>query len=286
MFDTHAHVNFNAFKSDSPDVLKRAQEADISIVNVGSQYSTSERAVQIAQIYENVYAAIGLHPVHLEEMVIEEEGETFETRQAEFDFEAYFKLGQDEKVVAVGETGLDFHHIPANIDQNKAIEKQKKIFHEHIRLANKLGKPVIIHCRGSKENFDEAYRQIFEELKNDLPEKRGIMHCYGGPVDLVKEMTDLGFYISFNGILTFDKTGKIESILKETPLKKILFETDCPYLTPKPFRGKRNEPSYVRHVLNKAALILKIESTELEKITDENAKTLFQLQNKKDIESN
>lgn len=277
MFDTHSHVNFSAFKDDSADVLNRAHQANVSVINVGSQYSTSQRAVEIAQNFENVYAVVGLHPIQLEKQAITEEGDEFETRQEDFDYDRYLELGKNPKVVGIGETGLDYYHIPEDLDREKVIEKQKSVFHAHIRLANELGKPVVVHCRGDKANFDEAFRQMAEEVKNDLPDKGGVLHCYGGPVELVKPLAELGFYFSFNGILTFDKTGRIESILKETPRDKILFETDCPYLTPVPFRGERNEPSYVRHVLRKAALILQMEESELERISDDNAQRLFQL---------
>ncbi|MBU1131972.1 TatD family hydrolase [Patescibacteria group bacterium] len=277
MFDTHAHVNFNAFKDDFSEVIKRAQVKNISMVNVGSQYSTSRRAVELAEQFENVYAAIGLHPVHLEETDIVEEGETFSTRKEEFDFEKYFELTKNKKVVAIGEAGLDFYHIPENVDREAAIEKQKKVFHDQIRLANESNLPLIVHCRGTKENADEAYKQILAELKNDLPKKRGIMHCYGGAVELVKSFTDLGFYISFNGIITFDKTGKVEKILRETPDEKILLETDCPYLTPVPLRGKRNEPAFVKYIARKIAEIKGLKLEEVEKITDENAQRLFGL---------
>jgi len=277
MFDTHAHVNFNAFKDDFAEVIDRCRQKGITIVNVGSQFSTSRRAVDLAQNFENCYAAVGLHPIQLEDMEVEEEGVKFTARKEYFDYSSYRELAGQPKVVAIGECGLDYFHVPDESRREEIIAKQREVFVEQIKLANGLDLPLIVHCRGSKEDIEDAYRDILEILKNNQPKRPSIMHCYVGPVDLVKEFIDLGFYISFNGILTFDKTGKIEQVLLSTPNERILTETDCPYLTPVPYRGQRNEPGFVEFVAEKISIVKNIPLGDLKKIVDKNAKNIFKI---------
>lgn len=278
MFDTHAHVNFNAFKNDSEEILKEAEKNNLGMILVGSQFSTSERAIEMAERFQNVYAATGLHPIHLEDMEVKEEGATFKSKKEDFDFENYKKLGKNKKVVAVGETGLDYFHLNQEINSiAEKKEKQKQVFIEHIRLANELKLPMILHCRGTKENIEDAYADILAILGKNMLEKKGVMHCYVGPLETVKIFLDLGFYFGFNGIITFDKTGKLEKIIREIPENRILAETDCPYLAPVPYRGKRNEPKYVEYVVKKIAEIKGWTAEKAEKITDQNAAILFNL---------
>ncbi|MFH0815015.1 MAG: TatD family hydrolase [Candidatus Falkowbacteria bacterium] len=275
MIDTHAHVNFNAFKKDSDEVIKRALLNNVTIINVGAQFTTSTRAVVFADDYANCFAAVGLHPIHLQDMTIEEEGVSFTTRKENFSYEDYKKMASQPKVVAIGETGLDYWHLNDQEPLEIAIERQKKVFHEHIKLANELNLPVIVHCRGANGNMDPAYVEVLEELTKQPPKNGGVMHCYGGPIDLVEKFTKLGLYISFNGILTFDKTGKLAEILAATPDNRILVETDCPYLTPEPYRSKRNEPAFVELVVQKIAAIKGVPFDEADKLTTTNAKRLF-----------
>jgi len=277
MIDTHAHVNFHSFKDDFGEVMQRAKEKNVKMILVGSQYSTSQRAVEMAQSFEHAFSAVGLHPIQLEDLKIQEEGDEFTTRKEDFDYNKYLELGKNKKVVAIGETGLDFYHIPEDIDREQAIEKQKAVFQEHIRLANELELPVIIHGRGDKENFGNAYYDILAELKKNLPNKRGVLHCYAGPVELVDEFLQLGFYFGFNGVATFKNAENIREILRKVPMEKVLTETDCPYLTPEPYRGKRNEPAYVELVLKKIAEVKELPFEEVERITEENAERLFEL---------
>jgi len=271
MYDTHAHVNFNAYKDDFDATIKRSLEKGIGMINVGSQLSTSIRAVELAQNYDQVYAAVGLHPIHLEDMEVEEEHAKFTTRREEFDFHAYRELASREKVVAIGETGLDFFHT----DGEDKIAKQKQVFVEHVKLANELSLPVIVHCRGKKDNVGGAYADILKVIQEHKPKAGGVMHCYIGPAEMIPEFLKLGFYIGFNGVLTFDKTGTVAKALLATPVDRVLTETDCPYLTPPPFRGKRNEPAYVEYVVGKIADILELPVEEVKRKTSENAKSLF-----------
>lgn len=273
LIDTHAHLNFSAFKDDADEAAKRALENNIWIINVGSQYSTSERAVLMAEKYpEGVFAAIGLHPIHLSEEIFkdkvdENEEVEFHPSVEEFDEEKYLKLAESKKVVAVGEIGLDYFHNSENI------EYQKEVFRKQIDTAIKLDLPVIIHCRKAHNDVME----ILRDKKKIYGEKlRGVIHCFSGKLSQAKIYTEeMGFLLGFNGIITFDRS--YDKVLREIDLKYILTETDCPYLTPIPFRGKRNEPLYVKYVAEKIAEIRNIDLDEVEKITTKNARSLFDI---------
>jgi TatD DNase family protein len=277
MFDTHAHLNFSAYKNDLEEVADRALKKNITLINVGSQISTSARAIEIARNHEKMYAAVGLHPIHLQDMTVEEEGTAFTTRKEEFDHAAYRELASQDKVVAIGETGLDYFHIFEEERREQIIENQKQVFQAHIKLANEVDLPMIIHCRGAKDNIDNAYYDLLNELKTNPLKEKGVLHCYVGPVELVETFVELGFYFGFNGVVTFDKTGKLEQIALTVPIDKILTETDCPYLTPPPYRGKRNEPAYVEFVAQKLADIRKMSLDDLIEQTDRNAQKLFEI---------
>jgi TatD DNase family protein len=278
MIDTHAHVNFNAFKDDAEEVLKRALEHNTRVINVGSQLSSSERSVYMSEKIEGVYAAVGLHPIQLEDFEVEEGGVKFQTRKEDFHYDVYKKLAQSEGCVAIGETGLDYHYIDQDSDVDVKMAKQRTVFMQHIELANEMNLPVIVHTRGEGNDFSKPCEDILDILKKKKPVKGGVMHCYAGPVDLIAKFVELGFYFSFNGILTFDKTGHLAEVLKAVPNNRLLLETDCPYLTPEPFRGKRNEPVYVKHVAEKVAELKNMTFEEVEQLTDENAQSLFSLE--------
>ena len=248
--DTHAHVNFNAFKDDADDVIERSLKENVFMINVGSQYSTSRRAVEMAKKYDGIYAAVGLHPTHIEH-------ETWNMEQ-------YLELAKDEKVVAIGEMGLDYYHIKEEVDQ----KKQKEVFLAGIKLANETQKPMAIHCR-------EAYEDLLKILKNNPVEKRGVIHCFVGGMKTAQEFIELGFKIGLNGIITYSES--YDKLIKNIDLKDILLETDCPYLTPTPRKGERNEPTYVKLVAEKIAQIKQISAEEVAEITTQNAKTLFAL---------
>jgi len=277
MFDTHAHLNFSAYKNDLEEVADRALKKNITLINVGSQISTSARAIEIAKNHEKMYAAVGLHPIHLQDMTVEEEGVAFTTRKEEFDHAAYRELAGQEKVVAIGEAGLDYYHVFDEEKREEIISNQKQVFQAHIKLANEVDLPMIIHCRGAKDNIDSAYYDLLKELEKELPKKRGVLHCYVGPIELVPKFVELGFFFGFNGVVTFDKTGKLEQIALTVPIDKILTETDCPYLTPPPYRGKRNEPAYVEFIARKLADIRKMPLEDFIEQTDRNARKLFKL---------
>lgn len=239
--DIHAHVNFKAFKEDGDVVIRRALDNDTWLINVGSQYSTSKRAVEIANKYEEgVYAIVGLHPIHLEESYHDDEeigGQGFMTRVEEFNKEAYRELCKDPKVVGIGECGLDYFRCT-----EESIEKQKKAFIEQIELANELELPLMLHVRntphippsqgGEKRN---AYFDVYELIKkhSKISGIKGVSHFFAGSVEDMKRFIDIGIYISFAGPITYKPKPEIcdyISVIKETPLEMILADTDSPYV--------------------------------------------------------
>jgi TatD DNase family protein len=315
LVDTHAHVNFNAYREDSEAVIKRALKNGVWLINVGSQYSTSRRATEFAQEHpEGVFAAVGLHPAHLKPLKIKEEVDPleeieFETKSEVFDYERYKELASRPKVVAIGEVGLDYYHLTADqtqinehdrgsntdlIDEQK--RKQKENFVKHLELAKELNKPVIIHCREAHNDVLEILRSFYNVnfpirskdkkfiVRADPPagggvenyanhEFKGVVHSFSGRWGQAEEYFKLGFYIAFNGLITFARD--YDKVIKNAPLERLLIETDCPYLTPIPYRGKRNEPSYVRHVAEKIAEIKGIGFEEVAEATTKNARKLF-----------
>jgi len=272
--DIHSHVNFKAFKEDGDIVLKRALHNDTWVINVGSQFSTSKRAVEIANKYkEGVFAIVGLHPIHLEESYHDEEetgGEGFRTRVEEFNKDAYRELLKDPKVVAIGECGLDYFHCNA-----ESIEKQKKTFREQVSLSQEIGKPLMLHIRNNPKDFSlNAYRDVLEILK-EFPKVKGNVHFFAGSLEEAKAFLDLGFTLSFTGVITF--THDYDEVIRNTPLHMIMSETDSPYVAPVPYRGKRNEPIYVKEIVKKIAEIKNLPEEEVAKAIISNAKRIFRI---------
>lgn len=274
LIDTHAHVNFRDFKDDTKETIKRALNKNVWMINVGAESKTSERAVKMAEEYEEgVYSAVGLHPGHLieQEVEYEENGEfvKYKSKPEEFDYDFYLNLAKNKKVVGIGECGLDYFR---NNDKNFK-QKQRDVFVQHIKLAKEVRKPLIIHCR-------EAHEDLLEILNLEAPLPNGVMHFFTGTLEQAKKYIDLGFYISFSGVTTFpprkgEIVGAYDEIIKNIPLEKILIETDCPYVAPVPHRGKRNEPTYVQYVASKIAEIKGFSFEEVAEQTTKNAKELF-----------
>ncbi|MFH0854671.1 MAG: TatD family hydrolase [bacterium] len=278
MIDTHAHLNFNNFKDNSKDIIKDCLYRNIRIINIGSQYETSRRAVQMAVEYEKgVYAAIGIHPIHLSQMEIDEEDAHFKSRAEKFDKSRYIEL-LSKKVIAIGEIGLDYFHIPDDMDFEAVKKIQKKEFIAQLKFAKETNLPVILHCRGNKNNPFEAYGEILEIIQ-DQGNLRGVIHCFGANLEIAKKFLDLGFYIGFTGIITFKNAlSELVETVKKIPLDRILIETDCPYLAPMPHRGELCVPQYAEFTLRKMAEIKGISFEEAEKQTDKNADKLFGIQ--------
>lgn len=279
LIDTHAHVNFAAFKEDAEPTIKRALEEGISVINVGTQIDTSREAVEMAEKFsDRVYAVVGIHPVHTYSQELDEEETHFKTREEKFDYNVYRELASHPKVVGIGECGLDYFRLPADEDHEKIKQTQKESFIEQIKLAKELNKALVIHSRSSK-GTDDACLDIVEILKSEIlnlkSSLRFVLHSYTGSPEVAKMFVEIGAYISFNGIITFDKTGNQAAVLGVVPDDKIVLETDCPYLTPHPHRGKRNEPSYVKHVAEKVASLKNLSIDDVAESTTSNAKKLF-----------
>ena len=244
-FDAHTHVNFAAFDTDREETILRAKETGVAMNVVGTQKDTSMSAVALAEKYDKVYATIGLHPIHTsksyhDEKELGEGGKAFTSRGEEFNVAEYERLGKNKKVIAIGECGLDYFRCDESTK-----EKQKKVFIEHIELANKLKKPLMLHIRN-------AYEDALEILKAHSKVK-GDTHFFAGDWATARKFLDFGFTLSFTGVLTF--THDYDEVVKNAPLDMLMSETDAPYVAPVPHRGKRNEPAYVVEVVRAIARI-------------------------------
>lgn len=274
LIDSHAHVNFSAFKVDAEEVIKRSLDSGISLVNVGTQLSTSKRAIDYAHKYEGVWAAVGVHPIHLVKGDFEySDGDELtaveiKTIGEEVDFEIYRELAKDKKVIAFGEIGLDFHHFDENDDVETIKAKQKEVLIRFLNIANEIGKPVMIHCW-------DAYPELLEILAENPVEKRGVIHSFIGSYKTAKKFTDLGYFIGLNGIITY--SDNYERMIKEIDIANIILETDCPYLAPGEHKGERNEPSYVIEVAQKVAEIKGLPLDKVAEQTTMNVKKLFNI---------
>ncbi len=249
LIDTHSHLDFKEFDKDRSQVIERAFGNGVGkIINVGTNLNSSKDSIALTEKYENIYAAISLHPIHVE--------------KEKFDEKIWLELARHQRVVAIGETGFDFHH-------SSDREKQKEVFKELIKIACQVKKPLIIHSR-------EADQEVFDILSHsELPSLRGVIHCFGRDYAVAQKFLDLGFLISYTGNITYNKENA--SSISKVPLDKIMVETDCPFLAPAPFRGKRNEPLYVKYVAQKIAEIKNISFEEVAEKTTQNAKELFRL---------
>ncbi|WHY61908.1 TatD family hydrolase [Cytobacillus firmus] len=250
-FDTHAHLNAEQYNEDLQEVIDRALSEGVSnIVVVGFDRPTIEKAMELTEQYEFIYACVGWHPVDAIDMTEE-------------DLLWIEELSSHPKVVALGEMGLDYYWDKSPKDI------QKEVFRKQIRLAKKVKLPIVIHNR-------DATSDIVEILKEEgAGEVGGIMHCFSGSPEIAQECVDMNFYISLGGPVTFKNAKKPKEVADVIPLEKLLIETDCPYLTPHPHRGKRNEPSYVKLVAEQIAEIKGLSTEEVAQATTENAKKLF-----------
>ncbi|MBU4453232.1 TatD family hydrolase [Patescibacteria group bacterium] len=274
LIDTHCHVNFAAYKDDMDAVIRRSLDEGIGMIAVGTQSDTSRRAVEVAEKYDGVWASIGLHPSHLHKQEFHDEGEldSVKTRTEVFDPEFYRQLVSHPKVVAIGEFGLDYYHMPTNIDATQVHQDQINAVNLQIDFATEFNKPIIVHSRDAHDDQFKILRLAVEAGK--LP-RRGVVHCFTGTLEDAKRYIDLGFMISFTGILTFSK--ELQAIARELPIESIMVETDAPYLSPPPHRGKRNEPSYVKFITQTLADAKGLEYDQVAQQTTENAIKFFRL---------
>lgn len=281
LIDTHTHVNLRAFKDDAEATIQRAIDAGVGVVNVGTQIDTSRQAVELLDKFsDNVWAVIGLHPSHTYAHDYEDEEEVkFKTREEHFDPGLYRELANNPRVVGIGECGLDYYRLPDDRDHGEIKQLQRKAFDEQIKLALELDKALCVHCRPTDGTVD-AYEDLLEIIKQEKAGNENLrfeVHCYTGDAATAMKFVELGGYIGLNGIITFDKTGRSEEVVKAVPLENIILETDAPYLTPKSHRGERNEPSFLPEVAEKIAEWKNLSPEEVATQTTQNAKQLFNI---------
>lgn len=281
MIDVHCHLNFKSFIDDFDSVIKQAKQDGVdTIINVGTQISSSQRAVELANQYENLYAIVGVHPHHADKVTrfaSHPEPRTSGEGSPEDWITELELLTKQPKVVAIGECGMDFYSYQSNgiVDP----EIQKDVFVKQIELAGKVGLPLQIHNRHAGKEI----LTVLNEHKNLLHQTPpGMFHCFAGNMEILHEALDLGFYIGFDGNITYKglapgEDTKLSDLAKETPLDRIVIETDSPYLTPEPHRGSRNIPSYAIIVAECIASIKGVSAEEIRGQTTENARTLFHL---------
>ncbi len=250
--DTHAHLDFESFDDDRDAVIQRAIENKLSaIITIGTSLETSKHAIRFAENYASIYAAVGIHPSDCAEA-------------GENDYLEIEKLAANEKVIAIGEIGLDYYRMYTDK------ETQKSAFKKQIAIARKVQLPLIVHTRESQE---DCIKILNEEKAGDVS---GVLHSFSGSMEILEKALATNFYISYTGGITF-KNSTTDELVANTPVERMLLETDSPFITPVPFRGKRNEPSYVVHTAKKIAEIKGISVEKLAEITTENARHLFGL---------
>ena len=254
LIDTHTHLDDAKYNDDRDAMIARARGAGVeAFVTIGCDLATSQAAVRLTDQHEDVYASVGVHPHEVRHI-----GDGW--------YDEFRRLAGNKKVVAYGEIGLDYHY------NHSSPKDQRDRLREQIQLARELKLPVIIHTREAQE---DTITILKEEKASEVG---GVFHCFSGDAWLAKDALDLGFYLSFSGILTFQNATMLRDIAKHTPLDRILIETDCPYLTPVPYRGKRNEPAYVTQVAKQLAAIHSDLSLEdIAHRTTQNAKRLFRI---------
>ena len=281
LVETHAHLDYPDFANDLDDVLRRAIDVGVTrIVTIGTSVESSRRAVDLAEKYSNIYAVIGVHPTSAEEA-------------AEDIITPLRDLAQSRRVVAIGETGLDYHHLPsveaakqknvqvfsalqsgteeqleASIEDGAYKSKQADLFEEQLDLAAELGLNVVIHQR-------DAWDDTLEIMKPYTGKVRGVFHCFDGTAEQAGEVLNLGHLVSFTGIVTFKNGASVREVATQIPLGKFMVETDCPYLAPVPFRGKRCEPAYTRLVADSIATARGISLEDVAEMTTQTAEEFF-----------
>ncbi|MDZ5254709.1 TatD family hydrolase [Clostridium sp. LIBA-8841] len=252
IFDTHAHYDSDSFDEDRESVIKELKENGvIGILNCGSDLYGLRKSVELAKDFDMFYAAVGIHPENADEF----------NEEVVKEIREYVKY---EKVKAIGEIGLDYYW-----DENPPKEVQKEVFRAQMKLADELNLPVIIHDR-------DAHGDTLEIMK-EFPNVIGVVHCFSGSVEFAKECIKLGYYIGFTGVLTFKNAKKIVDVCREIPADRILVETDCPFMAPVPFRGKRNKSDYIEYIIDKMSEIRGISGEEMNEILLNNKRNLFKI---------
>jgi TatD DNase family protein len=255
LIDSHAHIQGKEYSGEAEEVIRRAGEAGVEqIVVVGGagDMSSNTEAVSLAESYPNLYATIGMHPHDAKDVSEEELGKLK-------------KLAAHPKVIAVGETGLDYYY------NHSPHEVQRQVFAHFIQLAVEIGLPLVVHER-------DAARETAEMIRNEGSGRvRGVIHCFTGNYEAARNYLDLGFYLSFSGIVTFKNADLLRDVVRRVPLDRMFIETDSPYLTPVPYRGKRNEPAYVRLVAETVAQVKGLTLKDVARVTTKNVRELFRI---------
>ena len=256
IFDTHAHYDDEAFDDDRDEVLSYLQEKGVgTVVNICASPASLKRIVELVKQYPHVYGAVGIHPDHA--------GELTEELFAEI-----FRLADAEKIVAIGEIGLDYYWDTA------PHEVQRQWFLRQLDLAIEKDLPVVIHSREATQETLEIMREAYQRSGGKL---RGVIHCFSGSAEIAKEYTDMGFYIGVGGVVTFKNGKKLKEVVETMPLDKLVIETDCPYLAPVPHRGKRNDSTLLSLVIEEIAALRGMTTEDVETLTEENARRLYSL---------
>lgn len=250
LWDSHAHLDDEAFDKDREELLAQLEQDLDGVINAGCDAASSAKAVELAQRYDFIYAAVGYHPENLAGI------------PADY-LEQLAKWAQLPKVVAIGEIGLDYYW-----KENEPREVQKRIFLEQIDLAKQFNLPIIIHDR-------DAHGDMLELFQKEVSGVQAVFHCFSGSLEMAKELAKRGYYFGFGGTSTYKNAQKVREVLQYVPKELILLETDCPYLTPVPFRGKRNNPGYVEYTARNAAEVLQMDFAELAALTAANTRRLF-----------
>lgn len=251
LFDTHTHLDDEKFDNDRDEIISSLKEEGISLlVNIGADLKSSEASIKLAEKYDFIYASVGVHPCDTKDLTID-------------DLNTLEKMAQHEKVVAIGEIGLDYYW-----DEPER-EIQKEWFLKQLLLAKKLNMPYIVHDR-------DAHADTLEIIKK-ADYTNGVMHCFSGSAEMAQEVIKMGMYVSLSGTVTFKNAKKAQEVANIVPLDKLLIETDSPYLTPEPFRGKRNNSAYVRYTAEKIAELRGLSFEELARITMENGKRFYNI---------
>lgn len=250
LVDTHCHIDNEKFDLDREEVIDRIEKNLEFVVNIGYDLKSSQATKKLTEEYNFIYGTVGIHPTDITDY-----SEELEKKIEE--------LAKDKKIVAIGEIGLDYYWM------TEPKEFQQECFKRQLELAKRLDKPVVIHTRDSIEDT--------VNILKEYPEIKGVLHCYPGSVETARELIDR-FYLGIGGVLTFKNAKKTVEVVKNIPLERIVIETDAPYLTPEPNRGKRNEPIYVEYIARKIAEIKEIPYEEVVKVTTENAKKLYRIE--------
>ncbi len=252
IIDTHTHLDFPDYGNEVEEVIVRAKEVGVEyFINVGVNVQSSMKSIDLARRFSEVYASVGIHPNEASHI-------------SEDDWASIETLATKEKVVAIGETGLDYYRDRSGHDE------QKKLFHRHLELAKRMGLPVVIHNRDASSDCLDVLRSYEGDIE-------GVIHCFSGDKECADKFLALGFHISFAGPVTFPKSTALREVVKTVPAEKLLLETDCPFLAPQLKRGKRNEPSYLDHVIPLLAELQKLSIADIKRITTHNAKKLFRI---------